>query len=195
MANILLQGTLPDVARSSLAQESLVVWNIPLTAWRVWDNLIASLPAAAAADDLGLIQGTFASASPSIQGVDFGGTTTTAYARTLYPLPVEYDSGQDLRLRVHCGALTTVSDTNLDIDVEVFKSNKAAGIGSDLCLTALMTCNSLTLSGKQFVIDPSGLVTGDTLDMRITMTATDSGNAGVMIPFIGETAMLMDVRG
>mgnify|MGYP003147995460 CR=1 FL=1 len=47
---------------------------IPLTQWRTWDDIAVNLPANPASDDLGLVSGTFATASPLIQTVDFGGT-------------------------------------------------------------------------------------------------------------------------
>lgn len=209
MANVLnvtgdasISGTLrlggslsPTRARSALLSiTELAEYVIPWTWWRVHDAYHTNLPGTAASDDLALIGGTFGSASPCIQGLDFGGTSTTAYARANIPLPWEYEDGQTVKLRFHAGILTTVADDSLTLDVVAYETDEEVGIGSDICATAAQSINSLTLADIDFTITATSLVAGDVLDVRIVVAGTDAGNLGVMIPVIGSAKLLCDVR-
>jgi hypothetical protein len=188
-------GVSPTMARSSiLSQAELQAFTVPWTLWRVHDALHTNLPGTAAADDLALIGGTFGSASPSIQSLDFGGTSTTAYARAQIPLPWEYESGQSVELRFHAGMLTTLADASCTLDVECYETDEETGISADICADAAQSINSLTLADIDFTITPTALVAGDLLDVRITVAGTDAGNLGVMTACIGAVKLLCDVR-
>ncbi|GMW02644.1 MAG: hypothetical protein AMXMBFR84_37800 [Candidatus Hydrogenedentota bacterium] len=184
-------AVLGAIARTALTQDDLKPYAIPLTLFRVHDALQTNLPGTAATDDLAVITGTIGSDPPSIQGVDFGGTTTTAYARIQYPLPPEYVDGQTVTLRVNAGMLTTVSDGTCTLDAVVYRN----GAGSDICATAAQSINSLTFADKDFTITPTALVAGDLLDIRLVIAGSDTGNAGVMIPEIASVTLLMDIKG
>jgi hypothetical protein len=192
-------GSKTPYARSELVQDDAVSRVIELTEWRVWDSIIASLPAAGANDDLGLVGGTFASASPSIQTGDVKALgTTTRYARVLKSLPLCYVAGQTVTLRVHTGMLTTLSDGAATIDFQVYKSDDAAGIGSDLCATAAQSIKGQpagTLADLDFTITPTGLSPGDTLDIRMAIAITDAATATAVIGIVGKTELLLDVKG
>lgn len=176
----------------AVAEDS--VFTIPWTLWRTWDSLGTNLPSAAAADDLGLVGGTFGSASPSIQGLDFGGGSTTAYARAQIPLPWNYVASGDVTLRFHAGMLTTIADDYCKLDVECYETDEETGISADICYTAEQSINSLVLADIDFVITDTALVAGDLLDVRIKVTGNDVGDAGVMTPVIGAVQLLCDVR-
>jgi len=188
-------GLSPLLARNKvLSVASLQIFTIPWTLWRVWDDIDAVLPDTAATDDLGLIGGTFGSASPSIQSVDFGATTTTAYARAQIPLPWCFVDYQTVKLRCHAGMLV-IADDACTLDVEAYESDKKAGISADLCATAAQSINSATLADKDFTITSSSLVAGDMLDVRLTVVGTDAGNAAPNITaVIGAVQLLCDVR-
>lgn len=199
-------GTLPgtalkdnaEILRTQLRQETLARFNIPLTSFRVHDNMAALLPTAGATDDLGIIEGTFGSASPTLQTEDLGGESgnpTLNRARCLVALPPEYSDGESVTLRIHAGMKTTVADDAATVDVEAYKSDFEEGIGSDLCATAAQSINSLTMADKDFTITSAGLSSGDVLDIRITTSVSDAGDAGVMIAVIGNVELLCDIRG
>ena len=190
-----LTGTLPSIQRADLAQDSLASYPIPLTQLRVWDALQTNLPGTAAADDLGLIGGTFGSASPAVRTSDAKASTTTQRARLPVPLPPEYVSAQRVRIRLHAGMVTTISDGTATVDVEAYKSDKEAGIGSDLCITAATSINSLTDADRDFDLTASGLVAGDVLDVRITIAITDTATATAVIGQIGSVERLCDIKG
>jgi len=189
-------GISPTLARSSvLAIAENEPFVIPWTWWRVWDALHTNLPGTAATDDLALIGGTFASATPSIRSVDFGGTSTTAYARVQIPLPWEYEDGQTVTLRFHAGMLSTVSNDYARLDMVCYESDEELGISADICATGLQSVNSLTLADIDFVITPTALAAGSLLDVRIVVTGNDTGDAGDGITVvIGSVKLLCDVR-
>lgn len=188
--------SIQQIRRADLVQDEVKLYNIPFTDFRVFDAITTLLPSAGASDDLGLVGGTHGSATPSLQSSDFGGTTATQKARLLWQLPVEYDAGETVQIMLHAGMLTTVSDTTATADLSVYKSDNEAGVdGSDLVETVALTVNSLTLADKVFTLTSSGLSPGDWLDVLLTFTGTDSGDAGVMQGIISMFAFRLDVRG
>jgi hypothetical protein len=183
-----------EIARSKLALETKK-YLIPLTDLRVWDAMQTVLPGTGAADDLALIGGTFGTGSPTIQTGDVKATSTTRRARFLVPLPAEYDPAGTVTIRASAGMVTTVSDTTATIDFEVYESNKATGISSDLCSTAATTINSLTFADKDFSVTSASLVAGDLLDVRVSIAVVDGATVGAVIGAIGSLELLCQVRG
>ena len=176
--DITYSGSLvPGVSRADIVQQDLQEYAIPFTTMRVHDNLSALLPATAAADDLGLSGAVFGTESPYLITADAKATTVTAYGRFQFPLPVEYTSGQSVRVAIHCGMGTTVSDTSATVDVSAYESDDEGAVGSDLVSTASTSCNSLTMSQVQFVITATALEAGDVLDCRIKAAITDASTA------------------
>ena len=196
---ITLEGTptvSPGWARSQIAQESLAQYPIPWTWWRVWDAYHTALPGTSATDDLGLIGGTFATASPTIQTSDLKAAgATTRYARCTIPIPVEFDAATDMVLRFHAGMKTTVSDTTATLDVEAYKSDEEEGIGADLVTTAATTINSLTLADIDFTVNAASLSAGDLLDVRIAVAINDGASGTAVIGLIGAAHLTCDIRG
>lgn len=192
--DITAAGTPQPLTRAQLTQENNARYKLRAEEWRVWDDIRAMLPAAAASDDLGIIGGTFGSASPIVRTSDSKATSVTQRARLTYALPTEYVAGASVTVRLFAGMFTTVSDGTATIDVEAYRSDDAAGIGSDLCTTAAQTINSLTEANKDFVITAASLMPGDTLDIRVTVAITDSATGTAVIgQFTGE--LLLGVKG
>lgn len=188
-------ANITDIAKTDLVQEVLQPFTIPHTAWRIWNDLDALLPSAAASDDLGLIDNTFGTGSPTIETTDLKATSGTLYARLLLTMPKEYDSRASALLRFHAGMKTTVSDTTATLDVQAYKSDKEGGIGSDLIATAAQSINSLTLADFDFELTTSDLNAGDLLDVRIAIAITDSATGTAVIGQIGDARLLCDTRG
>lgn len=195
--NVTLGGVLrPDVPRSNMELETLAQYPIPWADWRVWDAFGTNLPATPLTDDLGLVGGTFGTDGPSIQTEDLKAAgATTSYARAVVTLPPEYQAGRSVRIRLHAGMLTTVADTTATIDVEAYKLDEEAGIGSDLCATAAISINNLVLSDKDFTITASGLEPGDQLDVRIAVAVNDAATGTAVVAIVGAAHVLADIRG
>ena len=196
--NITRGGThRPDIPRTNLQQEALVVYPIPWELWRVFDAFATLLPGTPATDDLGLVGGTFATDTPSLQTEDLKAAgATNKRARCVLQVPAEYDPGATMKLRFSAGMLTAVADTTATLDVEVFLFDREGVVsGSDLITTAATTINSLTLADKDFTIDAGALSPGDQLDVRITIAVNDAAGGTAVKGIIGSAELLCDIRG
>lgn len=194
-----LGGTLtPALAKANiLALAELQSFPIPLTDFRVWNAMQTLLPGTPLTDDLGLVGGTFGTATPSLRTEDLKTAgATSSYARVLVQLPWEYESGQSITLRFKAGMITTVADTTATLDCEAYKlqSDPDDALGSDLVTTAATTMNSTTFADIDFVVTPTGLSPGDILDVRIKTTVTDGAGATAVIAGITSARLLADVR-
>jgi hypothetical protein len=188
----------PAKARSSiLAESELQAFPIPLTSFRVFDAMNTLLPGAGATDDLGLVGGTFGTATPSLRTEDLKAAgATNNRARVLVQLPWEYITGNSVTLRFKAGMITTVSDGTATLDCEAYKlqDDPDDAIGSDLVSTAATTINSTTFANIDFVVTASSLSAGDILDVRITTAVNDGATGTAVIAGITSAKLLCDVR-
>lgn len=184
------------IDRSNLTQDTLEPFVIPLTAWKTHDAMDTNLPAAAATDDLGLVSGTLGSNSPTLQAGDLKAAgATTRYARAQVVIPIEYEDGETVVLRFHGGMKTTVADVNCTLDVQAYRSDEEEGVGADICATSVQNMNDTAFECIDFTITPASLSAGDTLDVRIAVMCNDAATVTAVIPVIGSTKLLCDVRG
>lgn len=196
--DIRLNGNLsPAKAKSGiLALAELQAFPVPLTDFRVWDAMATVLPSAGASDDLGLVGGTFGTATPSLRTQDCKTLTNSNRARVLIQLPWEYVAGESVTLRLKAGMITTVAGTTATIDCEAYKLQEDPddAIGSDLVSTAATTINSLVFANIDFVVTPTSLSPGDILDVRLTIAIVDGATATAVIAGITSVKLLCDVR-
>ena len=188
----------PPKAKSNiLALAELQSFQIPLTEFRVWDALQTLLPGTPATDDLGLVGGTFGTATPSIRSEDLKTLgATNKRARFLVQLPWEYQAGESVTIRFKAGMITTIAGTSATIDSEAYKlqDDPDDAIGSDLVSTSAASINSLTFANMDFVITPTSLSPGDILDVRLTIAVNDGAGATAVIAGITSAKLLVDVR-
>jgi hypothetical protein len=197
--NLRVTGSVtPTKARSDiLAEAELQAFPIPLTSMRVHDNMAALLPTAGATDDLGIIEGTYGSATPTLQTEDLDSAGATSNrARFLVMLPWEYISAGTITLRFKAGMITNVADASATLDCEAYlqQNDPDDAIGSDLVTTAATTMNSLTFANIDFTVNPSSRAAGDILDVRITTAVNDAGTGAAVIAGISWAQLLCDVR-
>lgn len=167
---------------------------IRMTDCRVHDAMSTVLPATAANDDMGCVTGTPGTDAPTLQSVDFGGTTSDEKCGFQYALPQSYRDGETITLRVYTGMLTTISDGTATLDCECWKDDGDGTVSADACATAATTNNSLTFANIDFTITPTGMVGGDLLNFRLSFAGSDTGNAGVMIQEIAKITLLLDIN-
>jgi len=181
---------------SKLATETRLI-NVPLELLRVWDAFTSALPSAASSDDLGLVQGTFGTATPTVQSIDFKNTTTTAYARFLARLPHNYVAAGTLDVVIYAGAKTTVASSAMTLDVEAYQKNLASGAvsGTDLVTTSPISINSTTLAARTFSLTSSTLSPNDEIDVRIKVTGTDSATPTEVAALISRVCLQLQLRG
>lgn len=198
----LTSGTITDDAcasgmglqRSKMKQETSQPFSIPLTAARVHDDINSLLPGTAAADDLALDGSTLGALHITAGDLKAAGSTTRRLGIQAH-LPPEYDDGQTVYIRCRAGMQTTAADTSCTVGVECHKSDEDGSGGSDICTTAALDMNNTTFADKDFAITPTGLESGDTLDLRITVTCNDGATGTVVEPTIGAIKLLCDIRG
>ena len=184
-----------DIEASKLQSHS-VTYSVPLTSCRVFDAMQTLLPAAGAADDLGLVGGAIGTASPSLQTSDGAQTTVTQKARVLIPILPQYVSAAALSLSLTAGMLTTVSDGTATIDVSAYLLDKDTTLDAagDICATAAQSINNLTFAAKSFTITPTNVVAGDMLDVLITIAITDAATGTVVTGCCGAIDLVCNVK-
>ena len=193
-----LNGASDGILRSNLVQENLTPFDLPPETWRIYDNMDALLPdPPTTGDDIGIVSGTFGTATPSLQTRDVKGVGAAPhYARRMVQLPHNYVSGETVTIRLRAGMITTQADTTATVDVECYKSNNEGAVsGSDLCATSAISCNSTTFADKDFTITPTSLSPGDWLDIRIAIHVNDGATVTVVKGAIGRVQLLCDTKG
>jgi hypothetical protein len=158
---------------------------------RVWNAPGTHLPAAAAADDHGLVHSAM-NAAEIVTGLDAGGTIETQYCRFDIPVPIEYVLGQSISAVINA-SMEVVADDSAVLDLEVYRE---AAPTVDICATAQQSINSATPADVEFTITPSTVAVGDVLKCRIKTVVTDSGDAEDDIQAqIHSVAVCFDVKG
>ena len=198
LGDLTVVGNLPAYARSALAQEALACYPILPTAWRVHDAIVTPLPATPSAANLGLVGGTFGTDVPTLQSEDLKAAgATNKYARVLIALPVEYEAGQTVVIRLRAAMLTTAADVAATIDLSVYRSDRdgAAESATDLVTTSAQSMNSTTPADLDFTINSGGLSPGDVLDLRVHVIVNDAATATAVKAEISAAELLCDIRG
>lgn len=177
---------MPEYPRISLAQDGSMLYPVPLESLRVFDAFATVLPGTPAADDLGLVGGTFGTDVPFASTGDVKALgTTTRRARFTFQLPPEYVSGQSVFIRAFAGMKTTISDGACTIDFEAYETGTGTSgtliTGSDLVTTAATSIKSLTWADYDFAITATDLVAGNWLDVRMSIAVTDAATGTAVI--------------
>ena len=181
------------IARTKLAQEALVPFRIPLVQFRVFDAFQTNLPGTAANDDMALISGTHATAAPMLEGkVATGSATETNKARVTFQLPAEYDDGQTITLRLHCRTSGGQGEGTKTIDAIVVSNDEDGTVSGDIVTTSVITVND-TFTDRDFTITPTGLASGEELDILLISVIQDAGVDGKFQCAFVE--LLLDIRG
>lgn len=195
--NLQVTGSiLPTIDRADLTIDQSAEHLIPWEQWRTWDAHATNLPGTAASDDLGLVNGTWATSTPSIQAGDLKAAgSTTRRAGVVFCIPPWFVTAGTFKIRAYAGMKTTVADTSCTIDFEAYRSDKADSLGSDLVTTAATSINSTSKANKDFTVDSTTLLAGDYLHIRMSITCNDAATVTAVIPFVGAVSILMDIRG
>lgn len=183
--------------RSELTQEDLAVYPQCLTSFRVWDAQATNLPATGGTDDLGLYTGTWGTHAPKMSTGDVKAAgAVTRRAAVVMAIPVEFVTGETIKIRISAATETTVADSSSTVDAEAYLVGRDGTIdGSDLVTTAATTINSTTWGDKDFVVDTATLSPGDELFVRITIAVTDNATVTTVQPSIGAVELLCDIKG
>jgi len=171
-------------------------YSIPLSSCVVW-NSGQPLPAAATADDLGLdfSTGISSSISPVISTGDVKATSSTRYAAFPIILPDRYEAAKSLSFNIYAGAKTTVADTSMDLDLQVFLSDGDGTANADIVGTAEQDMNSVTAATFTFATTATNLEAGSNLWGLLSIAYVDSATGTAVIGQIGKIDMVVECRG
>ena len=151
-----------------------------------------------ATNTLKYVPGTHGTNAPSLQTDNFQNNHAAAsyVARGEIQIPWEYIAAGSVTLRLHAGMLTTVASVACTLDLEVYKSDEDSTSTGDLVpsTTTAQDMNSDSFADFDFALTSTTLSPGDLLDVEITVSADDDGDAGAMTACIGSVQLLCDVR-
>lgn len=181
--------------RTKLAERALYRKRVPISDFRVWDDLASLPPATSAADDLALVTGAPGTNPPLIQTSDLKTVTATRIIGVVIQLDPQYQDGGNIKVVIDAGMQTTVADTSATVDLEAYQLIGDGTVSSDLCATAAQDINSLTYAEKQFTLTPTGLVAGDAIYLKISIAVVDGASVTAVIGSIREVLVLQDIYG
>ena len=149
------------------------IWRrIPFNELRVWNSPTTLLPTGAGtSDDLGITIGTIGTDAHSLQGSDIGGTSGTWYAMFEYAMPKTYKGAGVIKLRANALMVVT-GDGAQTVDFQVYRN---AAPTTDICATAAQTLTA-TAVDYDFTVTATNVVAGELLNIRVALSATDTGN-------------------
>lgn len=190
-------ATIVNLARSDFQLQSNQLFDIPLHAWRIYDDLKTNLGTTALSDDdLAIYGGTHGTNFPFVSTLDVKAATKTRYARCMVRLPYNYATGQSVAIWAEAGMMTTVAGTSATLAFAAYTSadtsgsaaGTTGGTSGQLVLTTATNINSLTWStfasqstAKVFAIDGTNLKAGDMLDIKATIATVDAATATAVI--------------
>lgn len=178
--------------KQSNTSTSLQVFAITPLEWRENDG-VTVCPATAASTNFGVVLGTDGTNFPTLQTIDSKAATTAVVARAVVRLPANYVAGSAITIRAHAGMLTTIADTSATLGLNVY-SNAGNNTGSaNLNTTVAQSINSLTFADVNFTITPTGLVAGQLLHIKMTLTVTDAATVTAVKGAVGSVALLASV--
>ena len=179
--------------RARLAEEALVPYRIPLASVLGADG--ADLAVTETAGDFYRNIGTnqlliLGEVSNGTVGAD----TEVSVGFFEFQLPPEYVAGGDISIRAGVDVVGTGALGTCTIDFEAYLQDKLTGaVGSDLVTTAAAAI-SATQAYKTFVVNPTGLVAGDLLIIKMT-TSVDNTNSTAIQAQISGLDVLCDIKG
>lgn len=197
-------GKLSDLSRSDFSLEANQLFDIPLTAWRIFDDLKTPLGITAISDDdlaisdsgLSGIAGTHGTNFPFITTLDVKNASKTRKARCQIRLPYNYAAGQNVAIWCEAGMKTTVASSSATLAFAAYTSGGTSGTAAgttggtsgQLVQTSATSINSLTWttlasqsSATIFAIDGTNLKPGDMLDILATIAVVDSATIAAVI--------------
>ena len=198
--NLSVDGAMPPVYRTTLAQESSSLFEVPLTILRVWDAFQTPI-GTAGSDDLGITAGAFGTGTPYVTAGSLGSVgATTRYARFVYQVPMNYVAGQDAQFNLLAGitggapAAASVSCTLLQVTYKVGTGGLITG--SNLIASAATDMNFTTFVSVPMALTVTTLNPGDWLDSRIAIACNDgTASAANVVPAIQRIQFAASTQG
>ena len=178
-----------EILAAQIAERSLAVIQIPVTELRHPTSGIPIIAAETAdAFNFDLTTNVLL-----LQGEVTGAETETSAGMFQYTLPPNYVAGGDVKLRLKVNNLGAGTQTSCTITVTAYESDGNGGVGGNLGPGDDTHAAKENWYTKDFVINASGLVPGDTLNIVISVTNIATGAA--LVWTCDEVSMLVDIQG
>ena len=195
-ANVVLMTSSQAVAgtltRADLTEEALAVYGVPLALVRQEDGIPLAV-----AETGGTFNLIVSSDIWYLMGEISQGETETSESCFQFILPPEYVAAGDVKVRIknRC-VLGSGTNNGSTLDVEVFEQTGNGAIGSDLVSTGAQTYAATSAwQTTDFVVDGTGLVAGDILNVVVTASVVESGSSNPIHVELDGLAMLLDIKG
>ena len=181
-----------ELLAAQMTERSLAVHKIPVYKFRQADG--TALPATEAAGgfnldldggNIRLLQGEVANGLPDSE---------TSVGTWQFTLPPNYVAGGDIQVRLKCANIGAGTQTSCTLTIKAYKSDGNGVVGSNLGPSDQTHSVKTTWYTKDFVITPTGLVAGDTLNIELTVVNIESAS-GNLVWTCDEVAMLLDIQG
>lgn len=192
------------LGRTSLNQEDLTRFPIPLTSLRLATAYQTPLTGTASGSDLAITTvTTWGTDAPYVTGGDCKGNgTLNSITRRLafeFQLPFNYVAGETVSIVANASFKTTLPDGAATILFEAYKSGRNTLIsGINLVSTAATSIKDLgvgVFGERSFNVTPTSLSPGDIIFVRCTVTSIDTAATTAVIPAISDIAILCDTKG
>ena len=173
------------IARSKLAEESLVRYRIPLTLCRNADGSV--MDTAGGVGKFRIIAGGWGSGDLIVRQQD--SSDTPARLSFEFPIPPEFIAAGSIQVVVRAKEPGFMSSFE-NVDVEAYELSTDGVAGADLNGTAAQTL-AATFDDYTFVIDGSGLAVGD----KILVLVEANSHAATIGATIGSIEIQQDIKG
>lgn len=177
-----------NIVRSKFAQEDLAVFEIPIRNWMAEDGAVLGI-----AEEAGTFFVQDGTNQMYLQGEVANNETEVSVMKTSFMLPHNYVDGQTINIRAAVDVTGAGTLGTCTVDFSAYKQDISGAIGSDLVSTSA-TAVDATAANADFVVTPTGLVSGDLLSIVCTTSIQETASTAIQA-IITRTAMLLDIKG
>ena len=176
------------VARTALAEDALAVFDLPIRNWMAEDGAVLGI-----AEEAGTFFVQDGTNQMYLQGEVSNNETEVSVMKTSFTLPENYVDGATINIRAVVDVTGAGTLGTCTVDFSVFKQDNDGAIGSDLVTTSA-TAVTADSGAKDFVVTPTGIVSGDVLSIKLTTSIQETAATAIQA-IITKTQMLLDVKG
>ena len=176
------------IARTALTEDALAVFDLPIRNWMAEDGAVLGI-----AEEAGTFFVQDGTNQMYLQGEVSNNETEVSVMKTSFTLPENYVDGATINIRAVVDVTGAGTLGTCTVDFSVFKQDNDGAIGSDLVTTSA-TAVTADSGAKDFVVTPTGIVSGDVLSIKLTTSIQETAATAIQA-IITKTQMLLDVKG
>jgi len=182
------------VARTQLTTEVGSPYPVNLGGLKTHATLVALGAAAGTpAGDMGLTPGACGTNTPLALGEAASGNSKSDAARFLFEVPKQYTAAAAITIRVRA-KVTVAATVSATIVPTAYRADGAGGVSANLVTTAAQALTT-GFANYDFVVTPTAVVPGDTLDVLLTAACNDTGGTTGAVIQISAVTVLLNSQG